>query len=145
MKDVRKVALVHLAARLKAGGYSVLDAQFPNPHLEQFGAITVTEERFQSLLSEALARTGNFYSLGPSGAAPDVGATAGAAGLGGADARAKGGVTAPAGGTAAGAGSSAFHGISPTSLVECSSGFCAGCGWDIPTAKSRFAVRPPAA
>src|SRR5258708_38349730 len=101
MKDVRKVALVHLAARLKAGGYSVLDAQFPNPHLEQFGAITVTEERFQSLLSQALTHTGNFYSLGPSGAAPDAGAEAGGvAGLAGADSRAKGGFGAPGGGAA---------------------------------------------
>ena len=48
MTDASKVALVHLAARLKAGAYALLDAQFPNPHLEQFGAITVTEERFQS-------------------------------------------------------------------------------------------------
>ena len=41
MRDASKVALVHLAARLKAGGYTLLDAQFPNPHLEQFGAVTV--------------------------------------------------------------------------------------------------------
>ena len=49
MTDASKVALVHLAARLKAGGYTVLDAQFPNPHLEQFGAVTVTDERFQHI------------------------------------------------------------------------------------------------
>jgi leucyl/phenylalanyl-tRNA--protein transferase len=61
--DASKVALVHLAARLKGGGYKLLDAQFPNPHLEQFGAITVTEERFQFILSRALAGTGNFYGL----------------------------------------------------------------------------------
>ena len=36
--EASKVALVHLAARLKAGGYKLLDAQFPNPHLDQFGA-----------------------------------------------------------------------------------------------------------
>ena len=116
MTDASKVALVHLAARLKAGGYSLLDAQFPNPHLEQFGAVTVTEERFQSLLSQALTRTGDFYSLGPS---PDVGAaTAGATGLAGADSRAIGGLTAAAGGTAAaaaGAGSSVLQVITHTS------------------------------
>ena len=61
--DASKVALVHLAARLKAGGYTLLDAQFPNPHLNQFGAITVTEERFQFMLSQALARSGNFFAL----------------------------------------------------------------------------------
>ena len=72
MRDTSKVALVHLAARLKAGGYTLLDAQFPNPHLEQFGAVTVTEERFQGLLAHALSREANFY--GRSGAAPAGGA-----------------------------------------------------------------------
>ena len=61
MRDASKVALVHLAARLKAGGYTLLDAQFPNPHLEQFGAVTVTEERFQMLLADALSREADFY------------------------------------------------------------------------------------
>jgi len=64
--DASKVTLVHLAARLKAGGYTLLDAQFPNPHLNQFGAATVTEERFQFMLSEALTRSGNFHAFGKS-------------------------------------------------------------------------------
>ena len=63
LRDASKVALVHLAARLKAGGYLLLDAQFPNPHLEQFGAVAIAEERFQLLLSHALAESANFYSL----------------------------------------------------------------------------------
>lgn len=67
--DASKVALVHLAARLKAGGYTLLDAQFPNPHLNQFGAATVTEERFQFMLSQALTRAGDFYALGKIGGA----------------------------------------------------------------------------
>ena len=113
MTDASKVALVHLAARLKAGRYSLLDAQFPNPHLEQFGAVTVTEERFQFLLSEALARTGDFYCLGPSGAALD----SGAADFAGADSGADGGLTARAEGAAAatGAGSSVLQVITQTS------------------------------
>jgi leucyl/phenylalanyl-tRNA---protein transferase len=77
MRDASKVALVHLAARLKAGGYLLLDAQFPNPHLEQFGAAAVTDERFQLLLSQALARTGDFYCLGAAGAAEEAGGLAG--------------------------------------------------------------------
>ena len=113
MTDASKVALVHLAARLKAGGYSLLDAQFPNPHLEQFGAVTVTEERFQFLLSQALARTGDFYSLGPSAASPD----SGAADFAGADSGADGGLAARAEGAAAatGAGSSVLQVITQTS------------------------------
>ena len=81
MTDASKVALVHLAARLKAGGYLLLDAQFPNPHLEQFGAIAVGEERFQRLLAQALAQQGDFYGLeGVAGAAvvSALGASAGA-------------------------------------------------------------------
>jgi leucyl/phenylalanyl-tRNA--protein transferase len=62
-RDASKVALVHLAARLKAGGYLLLDAQFPNPHLEQFGAIAIAEEKFQHILNQALAARGDFYRL----------------------------------------------------------------------------------
>jgi leucyl/phenylalanyl-tRNA--protein transferase len=62
--DASKVALVHLAARLIAGGFKLLDAQFPNPHLDQFGATVVTEERFQQLLTDALALNADFYSFG---------------------------------------------------------------------------------
>ena len=88
MRDASKVALVHLAARLKAGGYTLLDAQFPNPHLDQFGAIVVTEERFQGLLAEALAREANFYGRSggfPAGGAAPAGglSTGGLAGGGG--------------------------------------------------------------
>ena len=72
--DASKVALVHAAARLKAGGYTLLDVQFPNPHLDQFGATTVTEDRFQHLLSQALARAGDFYGWGRAGAAAGGGA-----------------------------------------------------------------------
>jgi len=62
--DASKVALVHLAARLKHGGYRLLDAQFPNPHLDQFGALDIPEEEFEVLLEQALDQQGNFYSLG---------------------------------------------------------------------------------
>jgi leucyl/phenylalanyl-tRNA--protein transferase len=61
--DASKVALVHLVARLKAGGYRLLDAQFPNPHLEQFGAITVSEKKFEAMLADALAWTADFHYL----------------------------------------------------------------------------------
>jgi leucyl/phenylalanyl-tRNA--protein transferase len=77
MTNASKVALVHLAARLKAGGYCLLDAQFPNPHLEQFGAVTVTEEQFQGLLAQALAREGDFYGLPPGGRGPGGGSSTG--------------------------------------------------------------------
>jgi leucyl/phenylalanyl-tRNA--protein transferase len=62
-QDASKVALVHLVARLKAGGFRLLDAQFPNPHLEQFGAVAVPEKEFEALLTDALAHAADFHYL----------------------------------------------------------------------------------
>ena len=45
--DASKAALVHLAARLRYGGFKLLDAQFITPHLEQFGAQTLPRRVFQ--------------------------------------------------------------------------------------------------
>ena len=52
--DASKVALVHLVARLKLGGYRLLDTQFLTPHLAQFGAIEITRSRYHRLLADAL-------------------------------------------------------------------------------------------
>ena len=106
MRDASKVALVHLAARLRAGGYTLLDAQFPNPHLEQFGAVTVTEERFQGLLAQALSREADFY--GRSGAGPGGGAAAGGG-------RSTGGL---AGGGGRSAGNNAFDSGAGWSVLQ---------------------------
>jgi leucyl/phenylalanyl-tRNA--protein transferase len=78
--DASKVALVHLAARLKFGGYVLLDAQFPNPHLTQFGAIAVPERRFEKLLAKALATEAEFYRFAGPGDATGAGAAAAGAG-----------------------------------------------------------------
>ena len=53
--DASKIALVHLVARLRAGGFQLLDAQFTNDHLQQFGIFEVTREQFQQRLQLALA------------------------------------------------------------------------------------------
>tara|TARA_R110000744_G_scaffold283077_1_gene394640 strand:+ start:1302 stop:2054 length:753 start_codon:yes stop_codon:yes gene_type:complete len=60
--DASKIALVHLAARLIAGGYTLLDAQFHNPHLEQFGLIEISRADFKARLRDALTVTADFYS-----------------------------------------------------------------------------------
>jgi leucyl/phenylalanyl-tRNA--protein transferase len=52
--DASKVALVHLVARLKAGGYRLLDAQFVTDHLQTFGAVALIRERYRELLDAAL-------------------------------------------------------------------------------------------
>ena len=53
-RDASKIALVHLMARLKAGGFTLLDTQFTNPHLEQCGVIEIDREEFKSMLGHAL-------------------------------------------------------------------------------------------
>jgi leucyl/phenylalanyl-tRNA--protein transferase len=58
--DASKVALVHLAARLKRGGYRLLDTQFVTPHLAQFGCIEITRSRYHRLLAEALRQRAVF-------------------------------------------------------------------------------------
>lgn len=61
--DASKAALVHLAARLRFGGFKLLDAQFTTPHLEQFGAQTLPRRIFQALLGAALDTRGDFRAL----------------------------------------------------------------------------------
>ena len=58
--DASKVALVHLAARLRLGGYRLLDTQFLTPHLARFGGIEVSRARYHRLLAAALAYRASF-------------------------------------------------------------------------------------
>ncbi|MDE2445047.1 MAG: leucyl/phenylalanyl-tRNA--protein transferase [Alphaproteobacteria bacterium] len=58
--NASKVALVHLVARLNAGGFMLLDAQFLNSHLEQFGTYTIPKKQYKPILEEALDATGDF-------------------------------------------------------------------------------------
>ena len=59
-RDASKVALVHLVARLKAGGFALLDAQFTNEHLKQFGLAAISREEYRLILEPALALDGDF-------------------------------------------------------------------------------------
>lgn len=54
-RDASKVALVHLMARLRAGGYRLADTQFVTDHLTQFGAEEVPRHVYKRRLAEALA------------------------------------------------------------------------------------------
>ena len=62
-RDASKVALVYLVARLKAGGYKLLDTQFVTAHLARFGAVEVTRTVYHRLLGQALSVKGDFYAL----------------------------------------------------------------------------------
>jgi leucyl/phenylalanyl-tRNA---protein transferase len=68
-RDASKMALVHLAARLKAGRFQLLDTQFVTEHLKQFGAVEISRRQYQKQLRAAVAATADFYELGGAGAA----------------------------------------------------------------------------
>ena len=67
IRDASKIALVYLVARLIAGGYELLDAQFVTEHLTQFGAVAITRAQYMKRLARAVAKTANFYCPEPSG------------------------------------------------------------------------------
>jgi leucyl/phenylalanyl-tRNA--protein transferase len=56
-RDASKVALVHLVARLRKGGWGLLDAQFLTEHLSQFGAVETPQAAYLRLLKPALRLT----------------------------------------------------------------------------------------
>ncbi|WP_398476614.1 leucyl/phenylalanyl-tRNA--protein transferase [Tardiphaga sp.] len=62
-RDASKVALVHLVARLIAGGYGLLDTQYVTDHLRSFGAIEVPRDRYRILLDAALDDVADFEAL----------------------------------------------------------------------------------
>jgi len=63
--NASKIALAHLMARLFYGGFSLLDAQFANDHLKQFGLVEVSRAAFQKRLQAALGQHPDFPSLIP--------------------------------------------------------------------------------
>lgn len=58
--DASKVALVHLVARLCAGGFTLLDTQFITRHLQQFGATEIPRADYRRRLAGALKRSAAF-------------------------------------------------------------------------------------
>ena len=62
-RDASKVALAHLVARLRAGGYRLLDAQFITEHLTQFGAEEIPRAAYHRRLAIALGVDGDFYRM----------------------------------------------------------------------------------
>jgi leucyl/phenylalanyl-tRNA--protein transferase len=53
-RDASKVALVHLIARLKVGGFALLDSQFLTEHLARFGAEEISRPEYVRRLASAL-------------------------------------------------------------------------------------------
>ncbi|MGH6727564.1 MAG: leucyl/phenylalanyl-tRNA--protein transferase [Pseudolabrys sp.] len=62
-RDASKIALVHLVARLIAGGYRLLDTQYVTDHLKTFGAVEVQKRRYHRLLEDALLGEADYGAL----------------------------------------------------------------------------------
>lgn len=63
-RDASKVALTHLMARLRAGGFQLVDTQFITPHLASLGAIEISREAYHRTLEQALPTTADFNVWG---------------------------------------------------------------------------------
>ena len=68
VRDASKVALVHLVARLVAGGFQLLDTQFLTAHLTQFGAVEISKTAYRVRLNAAIAGNAYFPAFGGGGA-----------------------------------------------------------------------------
>jgi len=66
--DASKVALMHLVARLKVGGFRLLDTQFITDHLMQFGAVEISRADYRRRLAKAWPLEADFYGLATTGA-----------------------------------------------------------------------------
>ena len=62
-RDASKIALVHLVARLRAGGFRLLDTQYVTEHLKTFGAAEVPKRRYHRMLEDALIGDADFARL----------------------------------------------------------------------------------
>jgi leucyl/phenylalanyl-tRNA--protein transferase len=71
-RDASKVALIHLLARLRRGGFTLLDTQFVTGHLAQFGAIEISRREYQRRLEEALQGEADFYGFAGGGTLDEV-------------------------------------------------------------------------
>lgn len=70
--EASKVSLVHLVARLNSGGFRLLDTQFTNPHLLQFGAIGVPKAQYMDMLEDARDGEADFHAFMQDGDAAAV-------------------------------------------------------------------------
>ena len=90
-----KVALAWLVARLRAGGFELLDCQFQTDHLRTMGAVEVARADYMALLGSALEGTA-FGAPSPAGGTVSAAGDFGALGrLGAADSPPNGTVSGP--------------------------------------------------
>jgi leucyl/phenylalanyl-tRNA---protein transferase len=78
VRDASKVALAHLVARLKAGGFALLDCQFLTEHLATLGTVEVPRDDYVALLAAALGEGSGGLAAGVPAVAGDFFALDGA-------------------------------------------------------------------
>lgn len=64
-RDASKVALVHLVARLRLGGFRLLDTQFATSHLAQFGTEEIPREDYKAQLAAAVEAPASWLAEPP--------------------------------------------------------------------------------
>jgi leucyl/phenylalanyl-tRNA--protein transferase len=71
--DASKAAVAYLVERLRAGGFSLLDAQVPTPHLERLGAVCIPRAEYLARLRAALPRRARLAEAGAEPGPPKPG------------------------------------------------------------------------
>ena len=61
IRDAGKIAFVALFEQLKLNGYMLHDVQFMTPYLEQFGAIEMLDDEFQSVITDAVVKPAGWF------------------------------------------------------------------------------------
>jgi leucyl/phenylalanyl-tRNA--protein transferase len=69
VSNASKVTLVHLVRQLRAGGATLLDTQYSNPHLEQFGVVEISRDAYLEQLADALTVHPTWWPLADAEAA----------------------------------------------------------------------------
>lgn len=64
VRDASKVAIAWLVARLRAGGFTLLDCQFQTAHLASLGAIEIPRDDYVALLGAALGDSAGGLAVG---------------------------------------------------------------------------------
>ncbi|QQG36522.1 MAG: leucyl/phenylalanyl-tRNA--protein transferase [Micavibrio aeruginosavorus] len=59
--NASKICLVHLCARLWKAGFTLLDTQYVNDHLKQFGAYEIDNATYKLRLQQALGQQPDFH------------------------------------------------------------------------------------
>ena len=76
--DASKVALAWLVARLKVGGFTLLDCQFMTDHLASLGAVTIPRSAYVALLGAAVGASVGGSGVGGASAGAGTSGVAGA-------------------------------------------------------------------